>query len=319
MQAIAFTKFGGPEVMQLMEVPRPELRPNDVLIRVAAAGVNPADSAIRKGQFKLFTPIKGQFVPGADVAGVIEAVGSAVTEFRIGERVYAMLPNLSGGGYAQFAAVKATSVARIPTNLSMIEAAGVPLAALTAYQALQKANITHKMPIIINGASGGVGTFAVQIAKALGAHVTATSSPVNHDLLRRLGVDRVLDYHTHDFAKDQTRYATFVDAAAVLSYAKMQVALQPKGIAVTLNPGIGNPVSVALSRLGRTRLVSLLVRPDGKDLAKISEMIASGTVCPVVDKVYEWTEAAEAHRHIETRHAKGKIILVVDASVGAKV
>lgn len=316
MQAIAFTQFGSPDVMKLMEVPQPDLPPDHVLIRVAAAGVNPADSAIRKGQFKLFTPIKGQFVPGADVAGVIEAVGASVTEIKVGERVYAMLPNLLGGGYAQFAAVKASSVARIPTNLNMIEAAGVPLAALTAYQALQKANITPQMPIVINGGSGGVGSFAVQIAKALGADVTATSSPDHHDLLRRLGADRTLDYRTHDFVEDSTRYAAFVDAAAVLSYAKMRVALQPKGIAVTLNPGIGNPISVALSRFGRTRLVSLLVRPDGKDLTKISEMIASGKVCPTVDKVYEWTEAAEAHRYIETRRAKGKIVLVVDESVG---
>ena len=177
MQAIGFRHYGGAEVLELISVPRPVLAPDAILIRVGAAGVNPADWRIRGGQFRFFARLSLPFVPGSDVAGVVEAVGPAVTRFRPGDAVYAMLPSLAGGALAEYAAVPERDAAHMPGNLSFVEAAAVPLAALTALQALRdQANLRPDAHVLINGASGGVGSFAVQIAKALGAQVTAACS-----------------------------------------------------------------------------------------------------------------------------------------------
>jgi alcohol dehydrogenase len=199
MRAMGLRRYGPPEVLEALEVGRPEPGPEGVLIRVAAAGVNPADCLLRSGGLRFLARQKMPFVPGADVAGVVEAVGPGATRFGVGDPVYAMLPNTAGGGYAEYAVAAEGAVAPIPPGLTFGEAAGVPLAALTALQALRdEAALAAGARVLVNGASGGVGTFAVQISRAMGAQVTGTASGRNADLVRGLGADEVQDYTQED-------------------------------------------------------------------------------------------------------------------------
>ena len=320
MRAVGLRRYGPPEVLEVLEVERPEPGPDGVLIRVAAVGVNPADCLLRSGVLRLVARQKMPFVPGADVAGVVEAVGPDVTRFGVGDPVYAMLPSIAGGGYAGYAVVSEGSVADISPGLTFGEAAAVPLAALTALQALRdKANLAAGSRVLINGASGGVGTFAVQISRAMGASVTAAASGRNADLVRGLGADEVLDYTREDVTAGEARYDAVFDAANVLAFRKARRVLKPGGVFVTVNPFIGrlSPGWLAQFREGR-RIRSLLVEPDGGDLEKIGAWISSGEVRPVIDCSYPLADAVEAHRYSESRRARGKLVLVVDEKFAAE-
>ena len=314
MQAVGFRRYGEADVLELLSVARPALAADTVLIRVVAAGVNPADWRIRSGQFRFFARLKLPFVPGSDIAGVVEAVGSTVSRFRPGDAVYAMLPSLAGGGYGQYAAVSEQNVAPMPANLSFVEAAAVPLAGLTALQALRdQADLQSGAHILINGASGGVGSFAVQIAKALGARVTAATSGRNVALVQSLGVDTVLDYTRTDITTSDDRYDAVFDAANAYPVWRWRRVLKPGGVAVSVNPGYALPPLVWLVRLSRRqRLRALLVQPSGADLETLEGWLADGTVRPLVDSSLPLADAAAAHRHSETGRARGKIVLVVD-------
>lgn len=204
MKAIGFRRYGDAGVQEEVVMPQPALAPNQLWIHVAAAGVNPADWRIRSGQFRLFMRPSFPFVPGAEVAGIVAEVGEGVTNFRMHDRVWAMLPTLSGGGYAQQVAVDETAVAHVPEELALGEAAAVPLTALTALQALSTiAQLRPQERVLIYGASGGVGHFAVQIARALGAEVTAMCSGRNVEWVKSLGAERVIDYTQEiDFAQN---------------------------------------------------------------------------------------------------------------------
>ena len=314
MKAIGFRRYGGADVLELLDVPRPRLAPDGVLIRVVAAAVNPADWRIRSGQFRFFARLTLPFVPGSDVAGVVEAVGPAVTRFRPGDAVYAMLPSLAGGGYAEYAAAPERDTACMPANLPYEEAAAVPLAGLTALQALRdQANLRPGAHILINGASGGVGSFAVQIAKALGAQVTAVCSGRNAALALDLGADMVIDYTQTDITAGDARYDVVFDAANAYPVWRWRRVLRPGGTAVSVNPGYALPPLKWLLRLSRReRLCSLLVQPGGADLETITGWIAASAVRPVVDRSYSLADAGAAHRHSETGRARGKIVLAVD-------
>ena len=320
MQATGFRRYGEADVLELLDVPRPALAADTVLIRVVAAGVNPADWRIRSGQFRLFARLKLPFVPGSDIAGVVEAVGPAVRRFRPGDAVHAMLPSLAGGGYGQYTAVPEQHVAPMPANLSFVEAAAVPLAGLTALQALcDQADLQSGMHILINGASGGVGSFAVQIAKALGARVTAACSGRNVALVQNLGADAVLDYTQTDITTSVDRYDAVFDAANAYPVWRWRRVLKPAGVAVSVNPSYVLPPLGWVVRLSRRpRLRALLVQPSGADLETLGPWLADGTVRPLLDRSHPLEDAAAAHRHSETGRARGKIVLVVDDELASR-
>ena len=320
MCAVGIRRYGPPEVLENLEVERPDPAPDGVLIRIAAAGINPADAYLRAGRFRFVARQKMPFVPGSDVAGVVEAAGPDAGRFRPGDPVYAMLPSMAGGGYAGFAATPAAHVAPAPPGITLGEAAAVPLAALTALQALRdKAGLAPGDRVLVNGASGGVGTFAVQIARAMGAAVTAVTSGRNADLVRGLGACEVLDYTREDVTVGGTRYDVVFDAAGVHPFRRWRRVLNKGGVAVTVNPLLGNPASRLLSRVGGAkRLESLLVRPDGADLERVGAWISSGDVKPVIERSHPLAEAPDAHRRIEGRRTRGKIVLVVDQKLAAK-
>lgn len=314
MQAVGFRRYGSADVLEQLQVPRPTLTDTSVLIRVVAASVNPADWRFRSGQFRFVIRLKLPFVPGADVAGIVEAVGSAVTGFRPGDAVYAMLPTALGGGYAEYAVATEDQVARMPRNLSFTEAAAVPLTALTALQALRdKAELQSGAHVLINGASGGVGTFAVQIAKALGAHVTAVCSGRNADFVRQLGADAVLDYTQQHVTAGEPCYDVIFDAVNTLAFRSARQALRPNGILVTVNP-IAEKLSprwLARFRGGR-HLRSLLVQPSSSDLETLTTWLETRRIRPIIDHCYPLLDAADAHRSSETMRARGKLVLIVD-------
>lgn len=319
MQAIGFRRYGSPEVLEPLEVALPTLPADGVLIRVAAAGVNPADWNLRSGRLRRFARLTFPFVPGADVAGVVAAVGPAVARFRPGDAVYAMLPNVAGGGYAAYAVAAERAVAPAPPNLSFAEAAAVPLAALTALQALRdQAALRPGARVLINGASGGVGHFAVQIAGALGARVTAVCSGRNADLVRGLGADDVLDYTAGDPTGGDARYDAIFDTVGAIPFRRWRRVLRRDGVFVTIIPTFGNFARQWLTRVGGgPRLKTLFVRPGGGELALLGGWIAAGQVRPVIDRCYPLAEAAAAHRHSESRRARGKLVLVVDGQLAA--
>ncbi|MDX1991887.1 MAG: NAD(P)-dependent alcohol dehydrogenase [bacterium] len=314
MKAYGFRKFGGAEVMEVMELPKPGLKANTVLIRVAAAGVNPADVVARSGALKLF--IRPPFVPGLEVAGVVEAVGAEVKRFKPGDAVYAMLPNTRAGGYAAYAAVAEKAVAVIPAGLSFEEAAAIPVGALTALQALRdKVHLQPGTHLLINGASGGVGTFAVQIAKAMGARVTATCSGRNVELVRGLGADEVIDYTTTNILSGERQFDLIFDAVGVYSFKQWKPALKVQGTLVTVNPLFGNPLAAFLSRFGNKRLTSIFVQPSGADLQQLNQWVEARKMRVVLERVYALENCADAQRTSETKRVRGKLALVVDAAL----
>lgn len=318
MSAVGFPRYGTPEVLEQLEVARPGVAAGSVVIRVAAAGVNPADAYLRGGRFRLFARMTFPVVPGRDVAGVVAAVGSAVTRFRPGDPVYAMTPELRGGGYAEYASAREGDVAHAPAGISLAHAAAVPLAGLTALQALRdRAGLAPGDHLLVNGASGGVGSLAVQVARQLGARVTAACSERNAELVRDLGAEEVLDYASVDVTAAGARYDAVLDVVGGHPFRRWRRVLAPHGTAVTLDPLRGNPAARLLARAtgGGRRLASLLVQPSGTGLATLAGWIEEGKVRVVIDRCYPLAEAEAAHRHIETQRTRGKIVLLVDAEL----
>ena len=313
MNAVAFQRYGGAEVLEAFERPIPPIEPDGVLIRVAAAGVNPADAVMRSGGLKYFARIQFPFIPGLDVAGVVERVGAQVTRFRPGDSVYAMLPNTVMGGYAEYAAVAEHAAAQLPADLPMIDAAAIPCAALTALQGLRDhAQVKPGTRVLINGASGGVGSFSVQIAKALGAHVTAVTSARNLDLVKGLGADEGIDYTRGPLRSIGSRFNVVFDAVGLLGYRTVQTLLERGGVGVTVNPLRGNPIAQVRARLAGRRWTAFFVKPSGSDLEMLNGWLADGRLRAVIDRCYPLDEAAEAQRYSETKRVRGKIVLVVD-------
>jgi NADPH:quinone reductase-like Zn-dependent oxidoreductase len=318
MQTIGFRRYGAADVLEQIDVPRPTIKDDGVLIRVAAASVNPADWRIRSGQFKRFMRTPFPFIPGSDVAGVVAEVGATVTRFRPGEAVYAMLPTALGGSYAQYAAVAEQNVAYMPANIGFAEAAAIPLTALTALQALRdKADLQPGQHVLINGASGGVGTFAVQIAKAMGAKVTAVASSRNEDLTRSLGADEFRDYLKDDITTAQARYDVVFDAANTFPWRKAGNVVRRGGTLVSVNPILALPPLRIVAWLGGWRLRSLFVRPHGADLETLNTWIAAGKLHAMIEQCYPLAHAAAAHRRSETKRVRGKLVLVVDEQLAS--
>lgn len=315
MRAIVVPRFGGLDVLELRDVPRPEPGAGELLVRVIAAGTNPVDAKLRaNGSWANLHP---PFIPGYDAAGVVETVGPCVTGFTPGDEVY-YTPEIFGnpnGSYAEYEPVPAAIVARKPRNLSFIEAAAIPLAGGTAWEAVvRRMAIRPGETILIHGAAGGVGSFAVQFAKASGARVLGTASAQNHDLLRHLGVDLPIDYHTTDAAKvalDDTE-GRGVDAAFDIEgenlVARCLPGLRPFGRIACILPPQGDlsmlyPKNITLHGVFLTR--------ERKRLEEMTPLFERGQVHVVIDQVLPLAEARKAHERLDARHGRGKVVLQV--------
>ncbi|MEX2141681.1 MAG: NAD(P)-dependent alcohol dehydrogenase [Pirellulales bacterium] len=315
MRAVVFDRYGGREVLQLREVPKPQPQTGEILVRIHSAGINPVDWKIRNGLLKPLLPRTFPHILGSDIAGKVEDLGSEVDNFRPGDEVYAMVPATRGGGYAEYVAVSAGHAARKPADLSFEEAAAVPLAALTALQALRdKGKLQAGQSVLINGAAGGVGSFAVQIAKALGVQVTGVCGPDTTQLVLGLGANKVINYRNEDFTRTPERYDLVFDAVANRSFAECARIMTPRGRYVSTLPSASLvwwsavlPIAKLVGYRKRARFI--LVRAGGRDLEFLTSLAEEGKLRPVVDRVYGLEQIQEAHAYSESGHAHGKIVL----------
>jgi NADPH:quinone reductase-like Zn-dependent oxidoreductase len=323
MQAIANSEYGPPEDLKLEEIDPPAVDEDGVLVRVRAASVNPLDWHTMRGQPYLVRLMMGLRRPkrpvrGVDMAGTVEAVGANVTQVRPGDEVYGWGRY---GALAEYERAGESSCVPKPDGLSFEQAAAIPMAGCTALQALRdKGGLQPGQRVLINGAAGGVGTFAVQIAKALGANVTGVCSTRNVDLVRSIGADEVIDYTAEDFTKGPQRYDLIVTLAGNRSLSDLRRALTPKGTLVLagggsdgqwLAPLLGPLGALILSRFVGQRLVTLLAVMRKDDLLFLNELIDAGKLTPVIDRTYPLAEAPEALRYLEAGHARGKVVVTV--------
>jgi NADPH:quinone reductase-like Zn-dependent oxidoreductase len=325
MKAIIYTKYGSPDVLELQEIEKPTPKDNEVLVKVHAAATNPADWHLMRAEPFLARLENGLLKPkhtrlGADVAGRVEAAGRNVTQFRVGDEVFGELPLNALGSFAEYVCVGEEFLALKPANLSFEEAAAVPLAAFTALQGLRdKGQIKAGQKVLINGASGGVGTFAVQIAKSFGTEVTGVCSTRNFEMVRSIGADHVIDYTQEDFTNTGRQYDLIFDAVGNRSVAQLKRALTPTGIA-----SIAGFTSLPL--LFQTMFLGPLVsRKEGKqvglmatakankkDLLFLKELLETNKIKPVIDRTYPLSQVADAIRYLETGRARGKVVISVE-------
>ena len=310
MKAMVIREYGSAEVLKYEEVEAPKIKPDELLVKVHAASVNPVDWKIRKGMLKIITGNKFPIIIGFDLAGVVLEVGSQVTNFKVGDEIYASL-GVPGGAYAELAAVPQKVAALKAKNISFEEAAALPVAALTALQSLRdKANIQPKQTVLVNGASGGVGIFAVQIAKALGAEVTGVCSGKNIDFVKSLGADYLIDYKKQDFTQNQVQYDIVFDAVGKQTFDNCKQVLKPDGVYVTTLPSLQNIVAIALTSLfGSQKAKFILAQPNTADLLYLNELIETGKMRVVIDCTYPLKELTAAHIYSESERAKGKIAI----------
>jgi NADPH:quinone reductase-like Zn-dependent oxidoreductase len=324
MKAIVQDVYGGPEVLELREVSRPVVTDDDVLVRVRSAGVNPADWHIMRGtpyiaRLAFGLRKKKDEVLGIDFAGTVESAGRNVKQFQPGDEVFGS----GSGAFAEYVSIPvARALALKPAEVSFEAAAAVPIAAITALQALRdQANVQPGQEVLINGASGGVGTFAVQIAKSYGAKVTGVCSGKNMEMVLGIGADRVIDYTQEDFTRGEQRYDLMLDIAGNRKWSESQRVLRPAGTFVAVGGPTGNrwigPLgkSVAVrfgSMRGSRKVVSLfLAKANTEDLMVVQKLLEAGKVTPVIDRTYPLSETPEAIRYLEAGHACGKVVITV--------
>ena len=306
MKAIVVHQNGGPEVLTYEDAPRPQPKDDEILIRVVAAAVNPVDVAIREGRFGGGGGFP--FIPGMDVAGIVEQAGGEVTRFKKGDAVYAYLSFEEQGGYADFVVTKENHAAFKPKSIDFEHAAAVPLAATTAWQALvDKAGLKADQTVLIHGGSGGVGTFAVQIAKARRAKVIATAAAANQDLLKELGVDQPIDYTTTRFEDVVKDVDVVLNAVRGDSLARSYGVVKKGGIIVSIT---APPDLAELEKRG-IRGTSFSAHPDAKILEDLAKLIDSKRITPIVSAMIPLAEVAKAHEQIALQHTRGKIVLKV--------
>jgi NADPH:quinone reductase-like Zn-dependent oxidoreductase len=322
MKAMVYTTYGSPDVLQLTQVANPMLKEDEVLIRIHAASANAADWHLLRGDPFLFRFMSGLLKPkntilGADIAGRVESVGRNVTQFLPGDAVFGDLSGCGLGGFAEYVSVPEHAVITKPASMTFEEAAAVPMAAVTALQALRdEGQIQPGHKVLIHGASGGVGTFAVQIAKSFRAEVTAVCSTRNVDLVRSIGADHVIDYTQEDFTKTGQRYDLILAANGDRSMFEYKRALAPTGRYVVTGGSMAQLFQAILlgpllSMAGRQKMGNAVARPNQKDLAFLKELLDAGNVVPVIDRSYPLSETAEAIRYLEAGHARGKVVITV--------
>lgn len=324
MKAIVYTQYGSPDVLQLRNVAKPEPREDQILVRVYAASINALDyrrfenistmgRLMDEGIFK-----SAGKVLGADIAGVVEAVGASVKQFQLGDKVFGISIG-SSGGFAEYACAGENNLTLKPANLSFEAAAAIPVAALTALQGLRdKGRIRPGQKILINGASGGVGTFAVQIAKAFGAQVTAVCSSRNVDMARSIGADHVIDYTKEDFTQNGQRYDLIFAVNGFHSLAAYQRALNPEGSYVCAGGTLSQIFQAMLlgslmsRRNGKKMSFMGIAKYNQQDLVCLKELVESGKVTPVIEKIYPLSEVPSAMRYLIEGHARGKVVIQMD-------
>ena len=312
MRAVRHARYGGPEVLQIVDVDAPTPGRGEVLVRVHAAALNPKDVLVRKGKFRWFTFGAWPRATGLDLCGEVIAVGAGVTQARVGERVWAMLPGWLGGAVQERAVVPEGCCGTAPASLSDAQAAAVPLAALTALQALRDdARVGRGARVVIHGASGGVGTFAIQLAKDLGAHVTTTSGAANHALCRELGADETLDYRVDDPLARRDAWDCVFDVFGNRSFAHARAALAAGGTYVTTVPSPQIVVDTARTLVGGKRARLVVVRSRRVDLDHLAARVAAGALRPVVDRVFPMDQIVDAHRYLATKRARGKVVITI--------
>ena len=306
MKAIVIHEYGGPEVLKYEDVPRPEPKADQILIRVIAAGVNPVDGMIRSGMFAKDGNGAFPMVLGGDIAGVVERVGNKITKFKAGDPVFAYVSLDSGGGYAQYAVVPEGDAAPKPKSLTYVEAGAVPIVALTAWQALiDTAKLNAGQTVLIHGGSGGVGSFAIQIAKARGAKVIATASTANQDLLKQLGTDVAVDYTKQKFEDVAKDVDVVLDSVGKDTLTRSYGVVKKGGIIVSL---VARPNQSDLEKHG-IRGVALSVEPNSGELAQIGKLIDEKKIRVIVSKTFPLSEAKKAQEQVASGHTRGKIVL----------
>lgn len=332
MKAFILDRYGKKERLRAGDMPEPELREDEVLVQVYAAGVNLLDAKIRSGEFKLILPYRTPFVLGHDVAGVVVRVGPRVRQFKPGDEVYSRPDDFCIGTFAEFVAVKQDSLALKPKNISMEEAASLPLVGLTAWQALvEKAKLKPGQKVFIQAGSGGVGTFAIQLAKHLGATVATTTSAANMALVKSLGADVVVDYRKDDVEKALSGYDVVLNSQDAKTLHKSLNVLEPGGQLISIS-GPPDPefaedikapwfvkqvmrvLSSGIRRKAQRSGVSysfLFMKASGNQLRQITKLVESGVIRPVVDKVFPFASTNDALAYVESGRAKGKVVIKV--------
>lgn len=323
-------KKGG--ALRFGESPTPELRNNDVMVEIHAAGVNPLDHKIRDGEFKLILPYRLPLVPGNEVAGVVVRVGANVRHFKPGDEVYARPAQDRIGAFAEYIAIDAGDVAIKPKNLTMEEAASIPLVALTAWQVLvERANVQKGQKVLVHAGSGGVGSIAIQLAKHLGADVATTVSTANVGLVRSLGADVVVDYQNKDFAKVLHGYDVVLNSLGKETLEKSLAVLRPGGKLISIS-GPPDPdfarengfgwilrqvmglLSSSIRKKSKRRGIGysfLFMKANGRQLEKITALIEGGDLRPVIDRVFPFEQTSEALAYVEAGHTKGKVVVTM--------
>jgi NADPH:quinone reductase-like Zn-dependent oxidoreductase len=308
MQAVRIHEFGAPSVLTLESVPRPVAGPGELLVRVHAAGVNPVDTGARAGHSQGIVQARLPYTTGFDVSGVVAEVGAGVTRFAPGDAVFAMLHLRRGGGYAEYAIVRESEAAAKPANISHAEAAALPLVALTVWQAFfETADLQPGQTVLIHAGAGGVGTVAIQLAKWRGARVIATASAHNHEFLRELGADIVIDYNTQRFEDVARGVDLVLDPIGGDTQVRSLQTLRDGGSLVGLMglTGAARPAPRGIDA------AAILVEPHAGQLARIAELVAAGHLRPIVSHLMPLANAADAHVQSETRSTRGKIVLEV--------
>ncbi len=325
MKAIVIEGYGGADRLQVRERPDPKPGPGEILVRVRAAGVNPVDWKIRHGDLRMVFKVAFPYTPGSDVAGEVVEVGGGVTQFRAGDAVVAFLDLKQGGGYAELAVPKETAAAHKAQSLNFVEAASLPIAGVTALQALRdSAGLRAGDAVLINGAAGGVGHFGVQIAAALGAVITATCGPSNVEFVRSLGADTVIDYRQDDFTRRPERYDVILDAVAKSTFGACHHLLKPGGTYVTTVPTpsvfLWYPLQLIAGLIGRPKKAKfLMVRPEGNDLAFLGKLADEGRLRPTIGRTFPLEQAGKAHEVSEEGHAGGRSCSRFDGSLSARI
>lgn len=330
MRAFVIDRYGGNDRVRFGEMPQPELRDGDVLVRIRAAGVNPLDSKIRAGAFKRILPYRLPLILGNEAAGVVVRVGSRVRRFKPNDEVYARPAKDRIGTFAEFIAIREEDLAHKPRALGMVEAASIPLVGLTAWQALiERAQLKKGQQVLIHAGSGGVGTFAIQLAKHVGAFVATTTSTANVEWVKRLGADVVIDYRKVDFEKILHDYDVVLNSVDGKTLEKSLEVLRPGGKLISIS-GPPDPdfarelgsswvlgpvmrlLSYRIRKKARHRGVGysfLFMRASGDQLREIGALIDSGAIRPVVDRVFDFESTKEAMAYVETGRAKGKVVV----------
>lgn len=312
MKAIVYHKYGTPDELKLEDVSKPTPKDDEVLVKVKASSINKADTYMLKGE-PFFLRLENGFTPkkkilGADIAGQIEAVGKNVKEFKVGDEVFGDISACGWGGFAEYVSVKENALVAKPTNITYEEAAAVPMAAVTALQGLRdKGQIQLNQKVLIYGASGGVGTWAVQIAKSFGTHVTAVCSTRNVEMIRALGADEVIDYTKEDFSQNGKRYDLILAANGDLSLKKYKSTLTPNGIYVCTGGSMKQIFSSLI--FGNKQVRNLSSKPNKKDLMFVRDLLALGKIKSVIDKTFPLPELADAFRYFESGKVKGKVVV----------